>query len=233
LLNGAFLAILRFYQVCLASGDAAFARTLLLVLGFASVAVACAFMVVQRNYKRLLAYSSIENMGIIAVGMGLGGSATYGALLHSVNHSLCKAGLFFLSGNLLAEFRTTRAADVRGALRRLPGTGGLLAMLLFAVGGAPPFGPFVSKLVILQSAFAGGHPWLGALLLLLVSLAFLGMAGVLFPMLQGNATAAPRREAFLALAAPLMMTLGALMMGTWIPPVLAALLQHAAERMGG
>ncbi len=233
LLNCAFLAILRFYQVCVASGDAAFARTLLLALGFASVAVACAFMVAQRNYKRLLAYSSIENMGIIAVGIGLGGTATYGALLHSVNHSLCKAGLFFLAGNLLSEFGTTRAAEIRGVLRRLPATGALLATLMFAVGGAPPFGPFVSKLVILRSAFAGGHPWLGLLLLILFSLAFLGMAGVLLPMLQGGTSRPSKREALLALAGPLAMTAAALVMGTWIPPFLAALLGRAAISIGG
>src|SRR5439155_11707673 len=126
LLNCALLAILRFYQVCLASGDAGFARTLLLVLGFASLGMACAFMVGQRDYKRLFAYSSIENMGIIAVGVGLGGAASYAALFHALGHSLCKAGLFFSAGNLLRAFGSTAARDVRGALRRLPATGILL-----------------------------------------------------------------------------------------------------------
>jgi hydrogenase-4 component F len=233
LLNCAFLAILRFYQVAVASGDAAFARTMLLLLGFVSIGVAAAFMIAQRNYKRLLAYSSIENMGIIAVGIGLGGGATYGALLHSVNHSLCKAGLFFLAGNVLGEFHTTAAGEVRGVLRRLPATGTLLAALAFALGGAPPFGTFLSKFVILQTAFASGHPWLGALFLLLMSMAFLGFAGVILPMLQGDTGVRAKSEPILAVAAPLALALGALLMGTWIPPALADLLRRAAQTIGG
>jgi len=101
LLNCAFLGVLRFFQVVLASGDAAFARTLLTLLGFASIAVATAFLFGQRDFKRLLAYSSVENMGILAVGVGLGGAAAYGAMLHAVNHSFAKAGLFLVAGNVL------------------------------------------------------------------------------------------------------------------------------------
>ncbi|MGC3995995.1 MAG: proton-conducting transporter membrane subunit, partial [Anaeromyxobacter sp.] len=144
-LNGAFLGILRFHEVALASGDAEFARTLLVLMGFVSIVVATAFMVRQRDYKRLLAYSSVENMGVLAVGVGVGGLAAQGALLHAVNHSLAKAGLFLLAGNVLKAFGTTVAADVRGVGRRLPVTGALMLLLALAVGGLPPFGPFMSE----------------------------------------------------------------------------------------
>ena len=245
LLNCAFLAILRFYQVCVASGDAEFARTLLLTLGFVSIGVACAFMVRQRDYKRLFAYSSIENMGILAVGVGLGGAASYGAMLHAVNHSLCKAGLFFAAGNVLRAYGTTTAGEVRGVLRRLPITGSLLAALFLAIGGTPPFGPFLSELAIFQTAMNGPRPWLGVLFIVLLAVAFLGMAGVLLPMLQPGdvalrapgAPAAPadtgRRDDRLSLAAPLAMAVAVLLLGLWIPPFLAEALRLAARAIGG
>jgi hydrogenase-4 component F len=246
LLNCAFLAILRFYEICLAAGDAAFARTLLLTLGFLSMAVASALMVGQRDYKRLFAYSSIENMGVIAAGIGLGGAASFGALLHAVNHSLCKAGLFFLAGNVLRAYGTTQATAVRGLSRRLPATALMLAALWLAIGGAPPFGPFISELVILRAAIDSGHVWLGALFVTLLAVAFLGLAGTLLPMLQGggeesregtqglNAFALKHsREPVLALVAPLAMVAASLMLGLYVPPPLADLLSRAARLLGG
>jgi hydrogenase-4 component F len=235
LLNCAFLAILRFFQVCLASGDFAFARTLLVILGFASMGVACAFMVGQGDYKRLFAYSSVENMGMMAVGVGLGGAASYGAMFHAVNHSLCKAGLFFLAGNVLRAFGTTSAREVRGVLQRLPVTGILMMALFLAIGGTPPFGPFWSEFLIFQSALNGPHAWLGVLFIVLLGVAFLGMAGVLLPMLQGAAvgTVKPVREPRLSLVTPLAMATGALAMGIYVPRVLADALRQAAAVLGG
>jgi hydrogenase-4 component F len=235
LLNCALLAILRFYQVCLASGDAAFARSLLLVLGFLSLAVACVFMVRQRDYKRLLAYSSIENMGIVTIGIGAGGAATYGALLHAVNHSLCKAGLFMLAGNVLRAFGTTTVADVRGVLRRLPVSGALLVALLLAIGGTPPFGPFVSELLIFRSTMAGPSAWMGVMFVVLLAAAFLGMASVLLPMVQGEPLEArPRpREALLSVGSPALLAAGVLVLGSYVPPFLARALVAAARAMGG
>lgn len=236
LLNCALLAILRFYQVSLASGDAQFARTLFVVFGLISIGVACAFMVRQRDYKRLFAYSSIENMGVIAVGFGLGGAAVYGAVLHAVNHSLCKAGLFFLAGNVLREFATTNAREVRGVLNRLPVSGVLLMALFFAIGGTPPFGLFVTELMIFRSAISVLDPWIGVLFLLLLALAFLGMAGVLLPMLQSAPTQdSPRHagESPLSVLAPLVMAIGVLMLGVYIPPALSNVVRAAAIALGG
>lgn len=235
LLNCAFLAILRFFQICLASGDSAFARTLLVGLGFVSIAVACAFMVGQRDYKRLFAYSSIENMGIMAAGVGLGGAATYGAIFHSVNHSLCKAGLFLLAGNVLRAFGTTSAPEARGVLARLPFTGVLMMALFLAIGGMPPFGPFWSEFLIFQAALRGPHAWVGVLFVSLLAVAFLGMAGVLLPMLQAapGKSATPAPEPALSVLAPLALALGALAIGLFMPPMLGDALQRAASMLGG
>jgi hydrogenase-4 component F len=240
-LNGAFLGILRFYQVVLASGDAAFARNLLLLLGFASLAVAAGLMVNQRDYKRLLAYSSVENMGVLAVGVGLGGAAAHGALLHAVNHSLAKSALFLLAGNVLAAYGTTTAGEVRGVRARLPVTGILLLVLALAIGGLPPFGPFMSEFMVFQAAVRGPSPWLGVLFAALLAVAFLGMAGVLFPMLQPGgkdaaaavAAPAPVRERLLAVLSPALVTGAVLLLGVHLPPFLSRLLGAAAQRIGG
>lgn len=235
LLNGALLAVLRFYQVVLASGDAAFARTLLLVLGFASLVIACAFLVGQRDLKRLLAYSSIENMGIIAIGIAVGGGGVFGALFHALNHSLCKAGLFFCAGNVLRAFGTTESRDVRGLLRLKPATGMLFLLLFLAISGMPPFGAFWSKFLIFQAAMTQGSPAIGALFLGLLAIAFLGMAGVILPILQGEPDPGRRTspEPRLALLSPMLALALVLILGIGLPPVLAATLRNAAALLGG
>ena len=235
LLNCAFLGVLRFFQVCLASGDAAFARALLTLLGFISIAVATAFLLGQRDYKRLFAYSSVENMGILAVGVGLGGAATYGAMLHAVNHSFAKAGLFFLAGNVLRRYGSTTAAAVRGAVRGLPVSGPLLFALLLAISGMPPFGLFMSEFTIFQAAIAGPQPWLGMLFIALLVIAALGLAGVLLPMLQGTPPGAPVavRERALAVVPPLVLAVVVLMLGVYVPGALADLLGRVAALVGG
>jgi hydrogenase-4 component F len=233
LLNCALLAILRFFQVCIESGDAEFARNLLLVFGFTSLVVACVFMIGQHDYKRLLAYSSIENMGIIAIGIGLGGAATRGAMLHCVNHSLCKAGLFMLAGNVLREYGTTNAEQVRGLFRRLPTTGGLFMALLVAIGGVPPFGTFVSEWLILQTAM-NSSPWLAAGFALLVALAFVAMVSVALPMLQGKS--GQRSQPFerrLAIGAPIALLAMSFVLGIYIPPFVERVTRLAAGAMGG
>ncbi len=235
LLNCAFLGVLRFYQVVLASGDAAFARTLFLVFGFLSIGLAAVFMVRQRDYKRLFAYSSVENMGILAVGVGLGGAATFGAMLHAVNHSLCKAALFLLAGNILRVYGTTTASDVQGVLRRLPFTGVLLTVAFLAIGGAPLFGPFMSELVIFQSAIRGSEVGLGILFITLLAVSFLGMAGVLLPMLQGVGAngRVPVREPRLSVVTPLALCVAVFVLGVFVPRPLAEALQSAAALLGG
>ena len=235
LLNCAFLGVLRFFQVCLASGDAAFARTLLLLLGFVSIAVATAFLIGQRDFKRLFAYSSVENVGILAVGVGLGGAATFGAMLHAVNHSFAKAGLFLLAGNVLRSYGTTDAGEIRGAVRQLPLSGPLLFALFLAIGGLPPFGLFMSEFTIFQSAIGDGRTRLGLLFVALLAVAFLAMAGVLLPMLQGESNRPPAtaRERALAVVPPLLLAAAVLALGVYLPRTLDTLLHAVAGVVGG
>ncbi len=236
LLNCALLALLRFYNLCVASGDAAFARNLLLLLGFTSLGVSAALMIGQRDYKRLFAYSSIENMGIIAVGVGLAGVASQGAMLHVVNHSVCKAALFLVAGNVLRSYGSTDVREVRGIFRRQPRTGVLLAVLLFAIGGTPPFGPFGSELMIFRGAMALS-PWMGVLFVVLLAVAFLGMAGAVLPMLQGDpgpvVARVKARDHALSIGAPLALAAASLVLGVWVPGFLEDAVRAAAHMIGG
>lgn len=153
LLNCAFLGILRAAQVCAAAGLVSFVQELFLLFGILSMAVAAVFIIGQTDYKRLLAYSSVEHMGILALGIGVGGMGVFGSMLHLVNHSLTKGMLFLVAGNILAYYQTKKASDVRGILRILPVTGILWTAGLFAISGSPPFGVFLSELTILKAAF--------------------------------------------------------------------------------
>ena len=123
LLNCAFLGILRAHQICVAAGLARFSQGLLLAFGLLSMAVAAVFILGQSDFKRMLAYSSVEHMGILALGVGLGGAGAFGTALHAVNHSLTKACLFLVAGNILAAYETKSVARRPRACAALPLSG--------------------------------------------------------------------------------------------------------------
>ena len=131
----AFCALLRFVQIMNAAGDGELARSLLLAFGLLSIAVAAAFMIRQRDYKRMLAYSSVEHMGIVAFGLGIGGLGTYGALLHILSNSFGKGVLFLAAGNLHRTYGSKLAAEVSGAIHRVPASASLLLAGFFAITG--------------------------------------------------------------------------------------------------
>ena len=237
LLNCAFLGILRAHSICAAAGLGEFSGSLLVVLGLLSMGVAAAFLVNQADFKRLLAYSSVEHMGLLALGAGLGGAAMYGALLHAVNHSMVKAALFMVAGNLLAAYRTKLALRTGGALRVLPVSGILWLAGLFAITGTPPFGTFASEFTVLRAAFAQGRvgAGIGVAALLALGVAFAGMAKVFLGMALGRAPAGQAIERERAAAyVPALGLLGvSLLLGLWIPAGLHGLLGHAARLLGG
>jgi len=235
LLNCAFLGILRMHQVCLASGLADFSERLLLVLGLLSMAVAAIFITGQVDYKRMLAYSSVEHMGILAVGVGLGGAGLFGAMLHVVNHSLTKAMLFMVAGNLLAVYRTKNAKDVSGALRVLPVSGLLWILGLLAITGSPPFGPFLSELTILKAALDQGRPFVAIAYLVFLAIILAGMATPAVAMAQGSPSdgiVVPAVRGFAFSAVPAILGGAVLLMGIYVPPVLSRTLLEAAHLLG-
>jgi hydrogenase-4 component F len=176
LLSCALYAILRVHLITAASVGPAYSGGLLLLFGLLSLVLATPFILVQRDLKRLLAYSSIEHIGLIAIAVGLGGGlALYGGLLHLLNHAVAKALLFFAAGNLNQRYGTRQIGRIRGAARVMPLTGPALLLGGFAITGAPPFGLFVSEFSIIAGGFGGGQPWVGAAVILAIGLIFAGM----------------------------------------------------------
>jgi hydrogenase-4 component F len=233
LLNCAFLGIIRTHQICAAAGLGEFSHGLLVGFGLISMTVAAVFIVGQSDYKRMLAYSSVEHMGILALGIGLGGAAVFGALLHAINHSLTKAMLFLVAGNILGAFRTKSTADVRGVLRALPASGVVWLAGLFAITGSPPFGPFLSEFTILKAALDQGRLVVAAVYLALLAVIFIGMTTVALRMTQGEATGESQREPLVAVLPPALLGVGVLLFGVYIPPAINDLLHQTARVLGG
>ncbi len=235
LLNCAFLAILRMHSICVAAGQGAASGELLMLFGLLSMAFAAVFIISQADYKRMLAYSSVEHMGILAFGVGVGGSAISGAMLHAVNHSLTKGMLFLVAGNILAAYKTKSTTAARGVLGALPVSGVLWVAGFLAITGSPPFGPFVSEIQILFGAMQQGHPYLAGLYVLLLALVFVGMVSVVMRMSYGQASPLPQtpaREPLLAVLPPIVLGLGVLTLGVYVPKELQEILTSVAATLG-
>jgi hydrogenase-4 component F len=193
--NMAFLGILRALQICDAAGEIQFAQNALIVLGLVSVGTSAIFLHGQRDFKRMLAYSSVENMGLIALGVGFGGLATQGAVLQIVNHSLVKAMLFITAGSFVQRYGTHRVALVCEARKLLPQSSMLWLVGFIAISGMPPFGIFPSKLMILMGGFAQGYRYSVIFVLLALAWIFVGMARTVLTMVfETEVTRAARAE---------------------------------------
>jgi hydrogenase-4 component F len=233
LLNLAFVALLRVVQVAHAAGQRELLAPVLMGFGLLSVLVSTALMLRQANFKRLLAYSSVEHMGILSLGLGLGGAATYGALLDMLGASAAKALLFLISGIIVAEYGSKRIADVTGLLARMPAAGALFVAGFLALSGAPPFPVFFGELAILRGAFQAGQPWIAAGLLILQLVGFIALGSRVIAMAQGEPPAASRRvnESAALLAAPAGLLVLALAAG--LSPTVQRALLAAAATLGG
>ena len=237
LVNCALLALLRVYQIAVASTEGALFQEVLLVMGLISMAFAAVFMARQSDFKRMLAYSSVEHVGIIAVALGLGKAALFGALLHMLNNALTKGVLFLSSGNIHRAYNSKSTQFVRGALRRTPWSGALFLAAFLAITGSPPFGPFVSEFLIVSSAFVQGNYWTGGLFLLFLAMIFIGMASTVLPVVMGKVPddieKTPYTDTVHTVLPPLVLMGVVLMLGIWIPMPLQALISEAAGLLGG
>jgi hydrogenase-4 component F len=186
LLNVGLYALMRFKAVTDITAGQAFASAWLMRFGLLSLGLSAGFLISQRNYKRMLAYSSVEHTGIVALGLGFGGYwGTLGALLHMVNHALAKSMLFLLSGNILLKYRTTEIRGIRGLLRAAPWTGYAFLCGILALIGLPPFGPFVSEFIIFRGGFAMHSTAYAVTGVALVAVIFAGMLASVNSMLYG------------------------------------------------
>ena len=234
LLNVGLYAMLRFKAVVDIALGPEFAAHLLIGIGLLSLLVAAAFLVRQRNYKRMLAYSSVEHIGIICLGLGFGGYwGVFGALFHVVNHALSKSLLFILSGNILLKYHSAEIDDVRGLLRAAPWTGALFVAGTLALVGLPPFALFVSEFLIFRAGI-GSYPWAAAAGVLLLVIVFGGMLASVNRMLYGEPPAALTRGDPLRLwLAPLALNFALLIvLGLTLPPPFEAALKQALQVLG-
>jgi hydrogenase-4 component F len=233
----AFLAILRFFQICHNAPEAAFAREILIFMGLLSMAVAAVFVIRQRDFKRMLAYSSVEHMGILVLGIGIGGLATFGALLHMITNGLTKGVLFLSAGNIHRAYGRKNTDEVSGAIRRLPISGPLFLAGFLMVTGSPPGGPFISEFTILIGTIHAGKYWIAGLFLSLLAIVFIGMGATVLRVVQGTpsakALATPYRDRPQLVIPIILFFVLALSLGVMIPSPLETQLHRAVAYLEG
>lgn len=234
----ALLALLRVYQVVAAAGDADhFFHNALILMGLLSMAVGALFLARQSDIKRILAYSSVENIGIIAFALGLGKGAVYGALLHMAGNGLAKGVSFLASGNIHRSYASKSTYVITGVLRRLPWSGGIFLAAFLAISAFPPSLPFLSEFSIAAEAFRQGEPVYASLFLLLLAVVFLGVTPAILGMLLGPAPEriplGNYRDRPLTVLPPIILLFMLLFLGLWIPAPLQSLFADAAAMLGG
>ena len=190
----AFTAILRVRAVVDAAGEGAMAGRTLLAIGLFSMVVAALFLLATRDFKRMLAYSSVEQMGILSIGAGLGGIGTWAALFHVWNNAMAKGSLFLSAGNIRRAAGARTADEVSGMACLTPRSSALFIAGLFAITACPPFGLFFSELLVLKAAIFGGHRVLAALFLASLLFAFFGLTRLVFAIVNGRPRSAARSE---------------------------------------
>jgi len=236
-LKVALYALLRFHILTTACLGSSYSRTMLLVFGLGSMCLAAPFILVQTNLKRLLAYSSLEHIGLICAAIGLNSGVTvFGALLHMGYHALTKPVLFFAAGNIHQTCHTLQMRLIGpGLVSVLPMTFVCMGLAAVAAVGLPPFGLFFSEMTVLGGGFAGGHIGISVVLILALLASFCGILYQLTRILLGTPRT-PRTANAPALAGvPAMgLMLGTLLLfSVWLPSPLLEIMHRAAAIIGG
>jgi hydrogenase-4 component F len=188
LLPTALYAFLRVYNV-LPDPAPALVRNLILAFGVVTALVAAFLLQRQRSFKRLLAYSSMEVMGLAVIGIAVGGVALYGALVLIVAHAFAKSAAFYCAGNVLRAQGTNQIDQVRNLRETMPRTGVAWVISAVAVTGAPPFGTFLGELLIVVGALAVGLVWVAGVVVVAILVAFLGVNSQIGRMVFGESRA--------------------------------------------
>ena len=228
ILNVALYALLRFRIITDMVLGPLFAQQLFIFFGIISLAVGSVIVYTQRNYKRLLAYSSIESAGLFMLAFAFGGVGTIAGLLHIIYNSLSKALLFFVAGNSALKYSSSEIKDVRGMATVLPTTSILLVIGFLSITGLPPFGMFLTELYILLAGIPT-HPFIVGAMFVCLLLVFIGFLRMTFSMVYGSApTNIPKGETNNWTIVPLII-LGAfvLISGVYLPPFIITLVQQS------
>jgi hydrogenase-4 component F len=234
LLNCAYLGIFKTNKIMHAAGLGDFSGMILMVFGLVSILVAATFIMKQTEYKRLLAYSSIENMGIIAFGTGVGGLGVYGAILCLIHHSLIKSALFLSSGNILLGYGNRLIERTGKLAHKMPATFVSFFSGFAGISGFPPFGIFLGELFIIIAAFRAGQ-YIGASLFIFnLCVVFAGFANHVMKMSFGEDETTIRIKEKPALVWPQFALLTAsLVLCFWLPDTLYRTIVNAVNSIGG
>ena len=236
LLKCAFLGILRYVIIINSSAGPSYSGNLLLFFGLLSMGIATAFILMQNNYKRLLAYSSIEHIGIIAVGIGIGGFwGIYGSLLHILNHAVVKTLLFFTTGRIRLKYHSTKIENVTGAIETLPVSGTVMLLAALAIAGAPPFNIFLSEFTIMKAA-VDGKSWITFALFILFATIIFGAIAYHFGKMAFGRSEKSRDIEWNRISTYVIITMAVVMLtlGLHVPSFLESVLNSSAYIvMGG
>jgi hydrogenase-4 component F len=232
LLNCALLVVVRFSIILSQGIGPEFPKTVLLAFGALSVIASSLFMYVQRDLKRLLAYSSVENIGLIILGFGIGGPVgILAALLQAINHSVTKALMFCTSGNVLMKYHTRDLGKIRGMLRAAPFTAVLLMVGALALVGTPPFSIFISKFSIFSAGLQSGYLWLMVVCLLFLAVVFAAFLRVISTSVFGELPeGVTKGEVKAAMLAPMVILVVLILgLGLYLPGPMNTLLNQATQ----
>lgn len=234
--NCAIYSIMRFDVLAEKCLGHEFPSQLLIGFGLFSILLAAPFVLVQRNFRRLLAYSSIDHAGIMVAALGFGGKlGALGAVLHMLFHGVTKPLLFFSAGNVQQDFGSPYFRKVRGVIHRLPWTGALFLVAAFAVTGVPPFSIFQSEFTVLSAALAADHGWGAALFTAGIVTIFIGFLLHMARMNLGASAEPSARSAECPwkLGAMLLVAAVVAVLGLWLPAPLFNLVRGSAAILGG
>ncbi|HEY5584503.1 MAG TPA: hydrogenase 4 subunit F [Ruminiclostridium sp.] len=229
LLNTAMYGIIRVLAIVNKSlGSSRYTGNLLILLGILSIITAAIFVLVQQDYKRILAYSSIEHMGIIAIGLGICTPISiFAALYHTFNHAMTKSMLFLATGNVYLKYHTKKISSIRGLIKTMPVTGVAFVLGVFAITGMPPFGIFMSEFNTVVAAFFSKMYIIAALLLLFLAIIFAGFIKQLSQMFYGRNTNSEIKKGELGIIGPtvlLILLCITIFIGIYIPSPFKSLL---------
>lgn len=236
LLNCAFYGIIRFHIVSSSAIGPEFSNQLLIILAVVSIAIAAASIYFQKDMKRMLAYSSVEHMGLISLGVGFGGLlGIYGAILHIINHAIAKPLMFFASGTISQKYETKAMSKIKGIIKVMPVTGILFLIGGLALVGMPPFNVFLSEFLILSSGFESGQFIATSLVILFLIVTFAVFLRHLIKMIFGNPSSEMKKDDMGKLAIIPMAILAslALILGIYMPVQLQTLIQDASVIING
>jgi hydrogenase-4 component F len=236
LLNCAFYGIIRFHIVSSTAIGPEFSNQLLIILAVVSIAIAAASIYFQKDMKRMLAYSSVEHMGLISLGIGFGGLlGIYGAILQIINHAIAKPLMFFASGTISQKYETKAMSKIKGIIKVMPVTGILFLIGGLALVGMPPFNIFLSEFLILSSGFESGQFIATSIVILFLIVTFAVFLRHLIKMIFGNPPSEMKKDDMGKLAIIPMAILASLViiLGVYMPAQLQILVQNASVIING